>query len=260
MYALQEILSGPANTKAVDFAGKAVLVTGASSGIGAACAMAFGRRGAAVAVHYRANAAGAEQVVTRLRQGGAQAVALQADLREVQAREELVRRTLDTFGRLDVLVNNAGLVERSGLWDITEALWDEQMALHVKAPFFLSRAAARELPEGGAIVNVASMRGLVAGPGAPHYAVSKAAVLMLTRCLAHALAPRIRVNAVAPGYTETRVHTSRSPEDRHRIEEEIPVGRFATPEEVAEAVVFLASEEARYVTGQTLVIAGGLAL
>lgn len=260
MYALQEILSGPANTKAVDFAGKAVLVTGASSGIGAACAMAFARRGAAVAVHYRANAAGAEQVVTRLRQGGAQAVALQVDLREVQACEEVVQRTLDAFGRLDVLVNNAGLVERSGLWDITEALWDEQMALHVKAPFFLSRAAARGLPEGGAIVNVASMRGLVAGPGAPHYAVSKAAVLMLTRCLAHALAPRIRVNAVAPGYTETRVHTSRSPEDRRRIEEGIPVGRFATPEEVAEAVVFLASEEARYVTGQTLMIAGGLAL
>jgi 3-oxoacyl-[acyl-carrier protein] reductase len=244
----------------VDFSGRVVLVTGASSGIGEACAQAFAARGAAVAVHYRANAAGAQRVAEGIRQRGGQAVALQADLREVTACEELLRLTVQALGRLDVLVNNAGVVERSGLWDITEALWDEQMAVHVKAPFFLSRAAARVLPEGGAIVNVASMRGLVAGPGAPHYAVSKAAVLMLTRCLAHALAPKIRVNAVAPGYTDTRVHATRSPEDRRRIEGEIPVGRFATPQEVAEAVVFLASEEARYVTGQTLVVAGGLAL
>ena len=244
----------------MDFSGRVVLVTGASSGIGEACAQAFAARGAAVAVHYRANAAGAQRVVEGIRQRGGQAVALQADLREVTACEELLRLTVQALGRLDVLVNNAGVVERSGLWDITEALWDEQMAVHVKAPFFLSRAAARVLPEGGAIVNVASMRGLVAGPGAPHYAVSKAAVLMLTRCLAHALAPKIRVNAVAPGYTDTRVHAARSPEDRRRIEGEIPVGRFATPQEVAEAVVFLASEEARYVTGQTLVVAGGLAL
>ncbi len=244
----------------MDFSGRVVLVTGASSGIGEACAQAFAARGAAVAVHYRANAAGAQRVVEGIRQRGGQAVALQADLREVTACEELLRLTVQALGRLDVLVNNAGVVERSGLWDITEALWDEQMAVHVKAPFFLSRAAARVLPEGGAIVNVASMRGLVAGPGAPHYAVSKAAVLMLTRCLAHALAPKIRVNAVAPGYTDTRVHATRSPEDRRRIEGEIPVGRFATPQEVAEAVVFLASEEARYVTGQTLVVAGGLAL
>ena len=244
----------------MDFSGRVVLVTGASSGIGEACAQAFAARGAAVAVHYRSNAVGAQRVVEGIRQRGGQAVALEADLREVTACEELVRLTVQALGRLDVLVNNAGVVERSGLWDITEALWDEQMAVHVKAPFFLSRAAARVLPEGGAIVNVASMRGLVAGPGAPHYAVSKAAVLMLTRCLAHALAPKIRVNAVAPGYTDTRVHATRSPEDRRRIEGEIPVGRFATPQEVAEAVVFLASEEARYVTGQTLVVAGGLAL
>ncbi len=244
----------------MDFSGRVVLVTGASSGIGEACAQAFAARGAAVAVHYRSNAAGAQRVVEGIRQRGGQAVALQADLREVTACEELVRLTVQALGRLDVLVNNAGVVERSGLWDITEVLWDEQMAVHVKAPFFLSRAAARVLPEGGAIVNVASMRGLVAGPGAPHYAVSKAAVLMLTRCLAHALAPKIRVNAVAPGYTDTRVHATRSSEDRRRIEGEIPVGRFATPQEVAEAVVFLASDEARYVTGQTLVVAGGLAL
>ncbi len=244
----------------MNFSGRAVLVTGASSGIGQACALAFARRGAAVAVHYRANRAGAQAVAEEIRAAGAPAVVVQADLRSPQACERLVDEAYAALRRLDVLVNNAGVVDRTGLWEVTEALWDEQMAVHVKAPFFLTRAAARVLPEGGAVVNVASMRGIQAGPGAPHYAVSKAAVLMLTRCLAHALAPRIRVNAVAPGYTETRVHATRSPEDRRRIEEEIPLGRFATPEEVAEAVVFLASEDARYITGQTLVVTGGLAL
>ncbi|GBD29093.1 Glucose 1-dehydrogenase [bacterium HR32] len=222
--------------------------------------MAFARRGASVGVHYRTNAEGAERVAARVREAGGRAVVLQADLRSPAACEQLVGQAVRSLGRLDVLVNNAGLVDRTGLWEITEALWDEQMAVHVRAPFFLTRAAAAVLPEGGAVVNVASMRGLVAGPHAPHYAVSKAAVLMVTRCLAHAMAPRIRVNAVAPGYTDTRVQAHRPPEDRRRIEAEIPLGRFATSEEVAEAVVYLASDRARYVTGQTLVVAGGLAL
>lgn len=255
----KEERGGLRKPQAVQFSGRVILVTGASSGIGEACAVAFARREAAVAVHYRANHAGAQRVVSRVQEAGARAAALQADLRDADACERLVRQTVAAFGRLDVLVNNAGLVERTGMWEVTEALWDEQMALHVKAPFFLSRVAARVMGEGGAIVNVASMRGLLAGPGAPHYAVSKAALLMLTRCLAHALAPAIRVNAVAPGYTDTRVHATRTPEERRRIEEEIPAGRFATPEEVAEAVVFLASEGARYITGQTLVVTGGLA-
>jgi 3-oxoacyl-[acyl-carrier protein] reductase len=236
-----------------------VLVTGASSGIGEACAVAFGRLGAAVAVHYRANEPGARRVAARVDEAGGRAVMLQADLRDREACERLVHDAVRAFGRLDVLVNNAGVVDRTGLWDLTEELWDEQLALHVKAPFFLSRAAARVMAPGGAIVNVGSMRGVLPGPAAPHYAVSKAALHMLTRCLAHAFAPGIRVNAVAPGYTETRVHAGRTAEDRRRIEEGIPVGRFASPEEVAQAVVFLASEEARYITGQTLVITGGLA-
>jgi len=242
------------------FEGRVVLVTGASSGIGAACARAFAARGARVAVNYRQNAQGAEAVVAAIRTGGGSALAFQADVRDPAACTALVARTVEAFGRLDVLVNNAGVVDRTDFWQVTEAQWDEQMAVHVKGPFFLSRTAAGVMGEGGAIVNVASMRGLWPSGAAPHYAVSKAAVLMLTKCLAHALAPRIRVNAVAPGYTETRVHAHRTPEERARIAEAIPLGRFATPEEVAEAVVFLASDEAAYITGQTLVLAGGAVL
>jgi 3-oxoacyl-[acyl-carrier protein] reductase len=242
------------------FKGRVVLVTGASSGIGAACARAFAARGARVAVNYRENAQGAEAVVAAIQTGGGRALAFQADVRDPAACAGLVARTVEAFGRLDVLVNNAGVVDRTDFWQITEAQWDEQMAVHVKGPFFLSRAAAEVMREGGAIVNVASMRGLWPSSAAPHYAVSKAAVLMLTKCLAHALAPRIRVNAVAPGYTETRVHAHRTPEERARIAEGIPVGRFATPEEVAEVVVFLASDEAAYITGQTLVLSGGAVL
>lgn len=239
------------------FEGRVVLVTGSSSGIGAACAQAFAIRGAKVVVNYRENAAGAEAVVRGIREGGGEAVAVQADVRDPEACERLVACTVEIWGRLDVLVNNAGVVDRTDFWQVTEERWDEQMDVHVKGPFFLSRAAARVMREGGAIVNIASMRGLLASAASPHYAVSKAAVLMLTKCLAHALAPRIRVNAVAPGYTETRVQAHRSPQERAQISAGIPLGRFATPEEVAEAVVFLASDEAAYITGQTLVLSGG---
>jgi 3-oxoacyl-[acyl-carrier protein] reductase len=238
--------------------GKVALVTGAGSGIGAAIAHRFAAAGAAVAVNYANNARGAQEVVAAIEGRGGRAVPLRADVRSPAECARLVAETVAALGGLNTVVNNAGVVDRAGIQEITEALWDEQMDVHVKGPFFCSRAASEVMRDGSAIVNVASMRGFLPAAGAPHYSVSKAAVLMLTKCLAHAFAPRIRVNAVAPGYTDTRVHAHRTAGDRARIESTIPVGRFASPDEVAEAVLFLASDDARYITGQTIVVAGGL--
>ncbi len=242
--------------------GRVAVVTGSSRGIGRAIAQAFARDGCALVVNAARSVAEAEAVAEAITAGGGRAVAVQADVGDPAQAQELIARALEEYGRVDVLVNNAGIVDRSDLWQIDEAGWAAMMAVHVTGPFFASRAAAEAMrgQGGGAIINIASMRGIEPGSGPLHYNVSKAAVLMLTKCLARDLAPHVRVNAIAPGYAETGLHAGRTIAEREQISARIPLGRFGHPEEVARAAVFLASDGAAYMTGHTLVLSGGVVM
>jgi 3-oxoacyl-[acyl-carrier protein] reductase len=241
---------------------KVAVITGSGRGIGLAIAQAFAQEGAAVLLNAAHGIEEVRAATLAITACGGRALAAQADVGRPAEARGLITRAVEAFGRVDVLVNNAGFVDRSGLWEIDEEKWARMMAVHVTGPFFASQAAAAVMVRqgGGVIVNIASMRGIEPGSGPLHYNVSKAAVLMMTRCLARDLAPHVRVNAIAPGYTDTAFHAERTIEERERITARIPLRRFARPEEVARAAVFLASDAAAYITGHTLVLSGGVVM
>ena len=236
-------------------------MTGATRGIGRAIALACAREGAAVVVNGRDEVAG-RAVLAEIAAIGAAAAWHAADLGRVAEARGLVRAALDAFGRIDVLVNNAGVFERRPALEMEERDWDQVLDVNLKGAFFCAQAAARamqERGEGGAIVNVASDAAWSGGINpCAHYAASKAGLVSITRSLARELAPhRIRVNAVAPGLITTDMGgTAGSTLPGLHI----PLGREGTPDEVAACVVFLASDEASYVTGANLNLSGGLFL
>ncbi len=237
-------------------AGRVVLVTGSSRGIGAEVAVKAAAEGALVAVHYHRSADGAQRTLERARSAGAEAESFAADIGDGQQAEQLVERVIGHFGRLDALVNNAGLMPVTPFLEIDPAEWEEVIRTDLTAAFRTSRAVLPSMVArgSGAIVNVASRLGQIGATDLAHYCAAKAGLIGLTRALAREFGPHgIRVNAVAPGVTETGMTTEliESEEGRRRLRE-MPLGRFGRPDEVADAVIFLLSDASSLFLGQTL--------
>ncbi len=230
------------------------LVTGAGRRVGRAIAIALGRTGMRIAVHYHTSRRPARETADVLQQQGIDAEPFQADLTQPGAPAGLIAATVAHFGALDVLVNSAAGMERTPFGEITRERWDAIFALNLRAPFLLAQAAAPHLrAREGAIVNIADLGAYETWPDYIPHGVSKSALIQLTRALARVLAPTIRVNAVAPGAV---LLPEDSPADTaERLARSTPLQRLGTPEDVADAVVFLA--RARYITGETVVVDGG---
>ena len=248
------------------FAGRAVLVTGASSGIGRACARALGEQGARVACAGRRRER-LDEVAAEIRKADGEAIVLTGDVRDHATCTSWVRDTVAQFGGLDGLVNAAGVIGAGGVLETSPDEWDRMMDSNVRSLFLLTQCAAPELMKRkGAVVNISSVAGSRPYAGLAAYCVSKAAVDQLTRCIALDLAPHgVRVNAVNPGVVVTELHTVTKaiadyPAFLERSKTTHPIGRVGQPEEIATLVLWLLSEEASWVTGATYAIDGGRAL
>ncbi len=248
----------------IRFDNKVVIVTGSSSGIGKSVAIAFAKAGARVVVHFNSNKSGAQAVVDDIANAGGQAISVGGDLTEPESVEQLIAKTISHFGAIDILVNNAGnLVGRKNLSDMSKELWTRVMDVNMTSTFMCTNAALPYLKKqkSGRIINVSSLAARNGGGlGAGHYAAAKAASIAFTKNLAKELAPHnILVNAVAPGVITTPYHDQFSPDEaRRKFASNTPLQREGTPEEVAYGVLFLASEQASFITGETLDINGGM--
>jgi len=243
--------------------GKVAVVTGASRGIGRAIAVALARAGARVVVNYARDAEGAQAVVAEIVAAGGQSSALQADVGDYKAAEGLIKGAIDLYGAVDILVNNAGTTRDMVMMMMPEADWDLVIQTNLKSAFNCSKAAVNTMlrKRAGRIINITSVSGIAGHAWQTNYSASKAGLIGLTRSLAREVGARnITVNAVAPGFVPTALTNGLPQELKDASLKNIPLGRWGTPEDVAYAVVFLATPQAGYITGQVLSVDGGMVM
>jgi len=237
----------------MEIEGRVALVTGAGTRVGRVIALALGKAGMRVGVHYARSERGAREVAEQIIANGSDARTLPGDLTDPATAPRLVEHTAKVFGGLDVLVNSAAVMMRTPIGEVLVEDWDAMFALNLRAPFFLSQAAARVMGESGVIVNIADLAAFENWKGYIPHSITKAGLVQMTRALAHALAPKIRVNAVAPG--SVLLPDGWTQEQADKLISTTPLGRLGSAEDVAQAVMYLICAD--YVTGETIIVDGG---
>lgn len=247
----------------IDLSGRVAIVTGSSRGIGRAIALQLAECGARVAINYVANASAAEAVAREIGGGSDQCIVVQGDVRRQTDVRRLVDETLKAFGRIDILVNNAGTTHDELLLRMSEEDWDKVMDLNLRAAFLCTKACLRPMvrQRWGRIISISSVGGIVGNAGQANYAAAKAGLIGLTKAVAKEVASRnITANVVAPGFVKTDITDALTDAQKQALLETVPLGRPASPEEIAPAVAFLASQEAAYITGHVLNVDGGVVM
>ena len=243
--------------------GKTAVVTGASRGIGAAIAKHLAKEGARVVVNYSGSKNKAEEVVKEIEAAGGEAFAIQASVAESESVTGMIAATMERFGSVDILVNNAGITRDNLLMRMKESEWDDVINTNLKGVFLCTKAVTRQMMKqrAGRIINIASIVGVSGNAGQANYVAAKAGVIGLTKTTAKELASRnINVNAIAPGFITTEMTEELPEEVKTQMLTQIPLAKLGNPEDVAKAVVFLASDDSTYITGQTLHVDGGMVM
>jgi 3-oxoacyl-[acyl-carrier protein] reductase len=243
--------------------GKTALVTGASRGIGREIALELARQGANVAVNYAGSEAKANEVVDEIKAMGREAIVIKCDVSKTEEVTAMVKETVDRFGKLDILVNNAGITKDNLLMRMKEEEWDDVININLKGVFLCTKAVTRQMMKQriGRIINITSVVGVSGNPGQANYVSAKAGVIGLTKTTAKELASRnITVNAIAPGFISTDMTDKLSDDVKAEMLKQIPLARLGEPKDIAKMTAFLASDDASYITGQTLHINGGMVM
>ena len=242
---------------------KVAVITGSSRGIGRAVALKLSELGATVVVNGHKDPSLVQSLAAEIQAKGGQALGIVADISQAQGCSQLIQSTLSQFGRLDIMVNNAGIVRDQLLIRMSDDEWDQVINTNLRGAFLCTRAAIRPMlkQRWGRIINIASISGMIGNPGQTNYAAAKAGLIAFTKSLAREVASRgITANSIAPGFIQTEMTQRLSASAQEEIIKQIPLGFIGSPEDVAEVAAFLASEKARYITGQVLVVDGGLTM